>query len=274
MYGLGPVHPDDRNNPFRYRIDSHRSGWARLILIALAAVIGLGVWFFNGGSERKTDDVPLIRADQGQTKTKPDEPGGMEIPNQDKLVYDEGKGPKVEQLLPPPEAPLPPPVAAAPPPAPAAAPPVLPPAPVVAANPAPAATQPPARIAAQAPKPVPAPAPAPVAVAKPAKLAALPPPVPAAAPAPAPAAAPVAGGYRLQLAAVPSEALGQSEWTRIRTANADLLGALGVALPRADLGAKGIFYRVQAGPIAEAGEAQRICNALKQRNVGCILVKP
>ena len=49
MYGLGPVHPDDRNNPFRYRLETHRSGWARLLLIALAAVIAAGVWFGLGG---------------------------------------------------------------------------------------------------------------------------------------------------------------------------------------------------------------------------------
>lgn len=311
MYGLGPVHPDDRNNPFRYRIDSHRSGWARLVLIALAAVIAAGVWFFNGGNERKSDEVPLIRADQGQTKQRPEQPGGMEIPDQDKLVYDEGKGPKVEQLLPPPEQPLPPPAPepqaqAQPAPAPVAAPaaaasapqepavpapaqaPVQAPAPVVTAAsqapaklaPPPAPKAPPAQpkvAAIQPPPPPPAP-PKPVMAQPPATPAppkSVPAPVqPAAVQPAAPKAASAGGGYRLQLGAVPSEALAQSEWNRIKAAHGDLLNGLNAAFPHVDLGAKGTFYRVQAGPLPDMGRAQELCNALKQRGVGCILVKP
>ena len=44
--------------------------------------------------------------------------------------------------------------------------------------------------------------------------------------------------------------------------------------PRVDLGAKGIFYRVQAGPIADGNVAERSCAALKARHVGCLVVKP
>jgi len=64
------------------------------------------------------------------------------------------------------------------------------------------------------------------------------------------------------------------EWERLKRQNADLLGALSVATERVDLGDKGIFYRIQAGPLADGAEADRICSALRQRNVGCLLVKP
>jgi selenocysteine lyase/cysteine desulfurase len=40
------------------------------------------------------------------------------------------------------------------------------------------------------------------------------------------------------------------------------------------LGDRGIFYRIQAGPLADPQEGERICTLLRQRNVGCILVRP
>jgi len=43
---------------------------------------------------------------------------------------------------------------------------------------------------------------------------------------------------------------------------------------RVDLGEKGVFYRVQAGPLADAAAAERLCAELKERKQGCIVVKP
>jgi cell division septation protein DedD len=83
-----------------------------------------------------------------------------------------------------------------------------------------------------------------------------------------------AGGFRLQLGAVRSESAAKQEWARLKQANKDLLGAYGAAWPRVALGDRGTFYRLQAGPIRDASTAERICNELKHRNVGCILVRP
>ena len=47
-----------------------------------------------------------------------------------------------------------------------------------------------------------------------------------------------------------------------------------LATVRVDLGDKGIFYRIQAGTLADAGKAEQTCNELKRRKLGCILVKP
>src|SRR5260370_1291920 len=192
-----------------------------LVRVVMALSAG-GLWgAYNNSQTRAPGDVPVIQADQGTTKTRPQQPGGMAIPDQDKLVYNQGKGqPAVEKLLPPPEAPLP--------------------------RPAPSAEAPPAPpplAAPVAPAPSPsAPAPSPsgtIAAAPPA--ASVPPPAPVAATAPA--------GYRLQLGAVRSEESARQEWDKLRKANNDLLGSLTAVWPRADLGDRGIFYRIQGCPL-------------------------
>lgn len=60
-------------------------------------------------------DIPVIRRPQTAIRVQPNEPGGMDIPNQDKSVYNiiEKKDDNgVENLLPPPEAPKLPVIAA------------------------------------------------------------------------------------------------------------------------------------------------------------------
>ena len=82
-----------------------------------------------------------------------------------------------------------------------------------------------------------------------------------------------AGGTRLQLGSVRSEDAARQDWERIKRKNSDLLGTLSVTPIRADLGDKGIYYRVQTGPVADPAEAERICDELKKRSVGCIIVR-
>ncbi len=77
---------------------------------------GLLQWFGGGDG-----GVPVIRAQTGPIKVRPENPGGLKVPDRDKLVYDrmqktagedaqdKGRGP--ERLLPPPEQPLPRPAA-------------------------------------------------------------------------------------------------------------------------------------------------------------------
>ncbi len=77
--------------------------------IALAAIVGwvlLAPKFSATGSS----EIPVIRRPISPAKIQPNEPGGMEIPNQDKSVYalveKKAQEPaKVESLLPPPETP-------------------------------------------------------------------------------------------------------------------------------------------------------------------------
>ncbi len=91
-------------------------GHARLAIIAAALVVILGssgvAWFaYNKGFYRASDQLaPLVQAQTGATKRRPEQPGGLEIPNQDKLVFERlapgENGDRVERLLPPPEEPL------------------------------------------------------------------------------------------------------------------------------------------------------------------------
>src|SRR5205085_11210506 len=98
------------------------------------------------------DGVPLIRADERPTKVKPDQPGGMPVPDQNVSLYnDKPSGPPVEKLLAPPEQPLPRP--ASPPRDAAALPPPIP-GPLAAAPAAPPQTAgPPAAARAERPAP-------------------------------------------------------------------------------------------------------------------------
>ena len=94
---------------------------------------------------------------------------------------------------------------------------------------------------------------------------------PAGAPAPGP---PEAGAFRIQLGSLDSATAAEAEWRRLKRRHRDLLKALRPRVQRADLGAKGVFYRLQAGPLAGAGRAKGLCEALARRNVGCLVITP
>jgi len=217
-----------------------------LLAAGVMVVFAGGLWFaYHEGAKHagnlapSPDNVPLIRADTDPVKVKPDHAGGMELPDKDNPIYAprSGSNPS-EHILPPPEAPAPRPTA---PPIQAL---VLPPAtaPVTATQPAPA----------QAPR----------------QIAAL--PQPAAAPT---ARSVPAAALRIQLASMRTPEAARDEWARLKRANGDLLGKLTGVAVRADLGERGIYYRVEAGPVADRAAAARLCNALKERGLGCSLVQ-
>lgn len=232
---------------------------AVLLCIAVAGLAGGSWWAGHSGqpAAQDTSAVPEIHPDAAPVKEAPSNPGGMVVPDQDSVLLNhEGKA-QPEELLPPPEAVKPRPVAATPPQ------PVTPPL---------------AKTVSVAP-PAPAPALAAPAPAPPPHIAAAPAPPPQVATAPAAKLAPppsvaTGKGYRLQLGALASEDAAKQEWLRLQRREPDVLGRLSLTVSRIDLGAKGIYYRIQAGPIADAGQAAQSCAALKSRNIGCILVKP
>jgi hypothetical protein len=290
------------------------------ILIAGVALAGFGgvVWYAYDQGVRQsgpTAATPLIKADNTPTKVRPDQPGGMDVPHQDKLVLnnlaDNKSGtPSIERLLPPPESPLPRPAPTA------QAPNMTPAAPPQAATPAPAANGLPPKIGpapqqtAQVPPPAALPAPTSVAPAPtptaPTPTASAPPPpaaaprdavqssgssgappaqvaaAPGAAPKPAekppakptPAAAPSATGkYKVQLVSVKAEGETKNEWARLQRTYPQL-ASLSMSVTRVDLGDKGIWYRIFAGPLNDAGSAGELCSALKAKGQGCVVAKP
>lgn len=278
----GPVDRDILDIiPERYDPDPHshaarKGAHSRLILsiaLVLLVLAALGVavrhiFLPDDTARQSTAEVPTISAGEDPVKTRPADPGGLNVPNQDKLIYERmsqgGGDSRREVLLPPAEQPRTPPAAPrtatikpafeAPPAAPTAAPPPRDSVPVPQ-------TATPSAPAAQAHSPAPAPAAQAHAPAAPTQLR------PQAAPAPA---ATASGAWVAQLAALKSEADAQAAWKRLQNANKDILGGLSSDIVRADLGAKGVFWRLRAGPVDEA-QARSICAALAKRNQGCIV---
>jgi hypothetical protein len=266
-YHLGSVGPAQREELIaECRDDEPRPRSRKLLATAVAllvmALFAGGLWFAYTQGMRRTSgtggggDVPLIRADERPTKVKPDKPGGMEIPDRDKLIYTQKRA-AVEHLLPPPEKPMPRPT---PPPAPAAQ---------------PAAWPPPAAVAVSTTASVPAAPPDMSRSAQQQQAAAPSDKAPSTPPTPektAAASSPPAkpAGTRLQLGSVRSESAARQEWDRIKRAAPDLLGSLSATPVRADLGDKGVFYRILTGPVAEA---DRVCGELRRRDIGCIIAR-
>lgn len=99
------------------------------------------------------------------------------------------------------------------------------------------------------------------------------------APAPAtPVATPLAvaatGAFRVQIGSYRTEAGALNGWKILQSAHGVLLGDLEPTIVSADLGARGVFHRLQAGPLADRGAATTLCNSLTARNQGCLVVRP
>ena len=115
--------PPEQGDPASY---NRRGKKIMTGLVAVAAVLGFGVvlvYAYNKGKQDGTGTAPpVILAEEGPSKIRPENPGGMNVPNRDKEVFNrleaDSQTSTVERLLPPPEKPMTPPA----PPPPAAAP--------------------------------------------------------------------------------------------------------------------------------------------------------
>lgn len=82
-----------------------------------------------------------------------------------------------------------------------------------------------------------------------------------------------AGSFMVQLAAVSTAEQAQAAWSRLRGNNGDLLAGLNPSYARADLGAKGVVYRLRAGPVQGETRARALCSQLAGRKVDCMVVR-
>ncbi len=332
--------PDDRTD---YDEPPRRRRWGRLLLLFVLAVflVSGGAWGWLIHGKRVTamfassggDGIPVVRADPAPFKTRPSDPGGMEVPDRDKLVYQRLQGDssetRVERLLPQPEKPVPPSRASSSSPAPQVAerlPRVPTEAQVRAAQP-----PPPPRIAGaptqeRVPEPEDSPptaeetAPASVSEQnkgdgrepsvlrgqesrgpeRPSEPGTASPagvreqnnestpvtPTPTSTPAPVASAPPAsvreqnkestaapASGYLIQIAAVREPERAEAEWARLQRQHAELLRGLKLFVIKADLGDKGVFWRLRAGPFTDEVQAKNRCADLAKQKVGCLVVK-
>ena len=310
------IDPEDRPLASRPRGRVRRSLLARLlpvmiVVVALGGFAGLVGYYYM--ADGPNGAAPLIKADLQPFKIKPDNPGGMDVPDQDKAIYDRmGRvdqssvpPPNTERLLPPPETPVPRPAAAVTPPAapvapnPVAGAPNPPPpgpgapAPTPSSNPnvggpvlgmpqsprtTTLATVPPGGPAPAASPPPPAAAPPKSAPAAPASApAAKPAPTKTAAVAPRPEAAPPASGGPLLRAAIASlrtEADARREWERQRRLYPEALAGVTPSYASVDLGGKGVYWRIYIGPAESSAEARGRCEKLKEKKVECFVARP
>jgi len=240
------------------------------ILIAAVVIVGVA-WamserYFGPAEDNKS--VPVVAADATPVKVRPEEPGGVDVPDRDKYVYKSltDEEPEAEQLLPPPEEPM-----------------ERPPVEVVEVVAPEAAAE-------QTPEPPP---PSELAVAElkapaetapePVKQEPIAPEAPKAAPSPEPELTSAAaqqsaalsanrGGFLVQIGATKNEATANGEIVRLARKHPAILAGLSGAVIRVDLGAKGVWYRMRVGPFASRGQADGVCGQLKAVDVGCFVV--
>ena len=80
------------------------------------------------------------------------------------------------------------------------------------------------------------------------------------------------GPFVAQVAALQSEAAVDAAWTRLSSRAPDLFARARLDVERADLGARGIYFRVRAGYFADRANATRFCDRIRQMGQDCIVV--
>jgi cell division septation protein DedD len=226
---------------------------------------GYLAWQSLGGSR----SVPVVEADPRPFKVRPDDPGGLRVPNQGELILERpsaraqtsAQGGRPAAVAPPAEAPNIDGLRAA----------VQPPLPPVAApSPAPAAATPAAAVAAAVAPPAPAPA-APLQPARPAAAPAQPPQ--AAAPAAPPPARPATGRVQVQLGALASEEAARAEWDRLARRAPELFGGRSPQITRLDRGDQPPLFRLRTGGMADQDAAAQFCDQVRAKGGACTPIR-
>jgi len=79
------------------------------------------------------------------------------------------------------------------------------------------------------------------------------------------------GGVLVQLSSQKTEAEAASSFRNLQTKFPNELGGRQPVIRRADLGAKGVFYRTMVGPFASAQEANQFCASYKAAGGSCVV---
>lgn len=289
-------------------VSHHKKAFAVVTVTAAVLLLGVVIASSYPGSDEQAaaDSVPIVRADAGDYKVRPDNPGGMEIPYRDSTVFSSGDqaAPGTENILADDSAEEPvsrdaafaglntnadqpggAPVAEVPPRGELSrVEPILPPSNEELVQQAIGTDQPSAaqagsgtETAAALPMPEPT-TPAPVEEGAPAPVAKAETPAaepkdeaPAVEPAAGTTAAKVTpGGSYVQLASVKDPSGAAREYKKMQ-AKYSALSGVDYRTQAADLGAKGTFHRIQAGPMSKES-AGKVCAAIKSAGGSCLVV--
>lgn len=99
-------------------------------------------------------------------------------------------------------------------------------------------------------------------------------PEPAPVTTPAPAVKTSASGhYMAQLGAFSSQEDAETAWNKISAAHGSMFPTKDHIIQRADLGAKGVFHRLQVGPFDSETSARKVCEYLQRNKQGCFVVR-
>jgi len=204
-----------------------------LILAACLLAIALIVMKLYTPGVRDRSDPPRITADNTPFKVKPEEAGGVQTPNQDKVVFEVMDGKSTESEVTPnalPEQPIkietPEPVIQAPEP-------VIRPDPVVKRPIAsPPASQPPAQS---------------VATRK--------------------------SDWVVQVASTRSQADAKEVWMELKRKYPNLVYGVYADVKRVDLEGKGIYYRTRIAGLADKSAADALCRSFDAAGQACFVTK-
>lgn len=102
----------------RAKFEARKPAFATSIVVAMVAVLGGVIWYSypRESAQREVMNTPIVRADAGDYRTTPAEPGGMAIPYRESTVFnalradsqnaDASESARVENLLPQAEQPV------------------------------------------------------------------------------------------------------------------------------------------------------------------------
>lgn len=214
-----------------------RMVFAGMTVLVLALFGGI-IWYsYMQGNEG--GPVPVVRADKSPVKSKPADPGGLDVPDRDKLVYAKVSGEeetKEDVLASSAELAVKRPTAQQPASEDVNI--VLPPKP-------PSSTHSTNEIVSQEAK----------------KAAAIAP------------SATNSGNFMIQLGAFGKKSSAENLWKSLVKKNGRSLGGLNPQYVMIDRGSKGVLYRLMAGAIEKRNKADDICGQLKKKKQACIVVK-
>ena len=248
------------------RTRERRPGLAISMVAVLGAVLGSVLWYSypREKAQHELMVTPIVRADAGSYRVVPRDPGGMDIPYQDSTVFDVLAGAQgataqpVENLLPPAEKPLS--------------------REQIFAGQAPGDKGTPQVVATAQPPQQP--------LQQPAYMKALTDEddVPVKAAQALSRTEPAsgvetfekknsAGTTYIQLGSMRSHEAAESAWKKMQMDFPAQLRDVTPRIQRADLGSRGVFYRLQGGPVS-ATKAQSICQTIgAEKPGGCLVVR-